>query len=383
MVTAGPTVTAEITQRPVRIVGIDFLRAIAVLLVTFRHNTLAWLENQPRIQEVAAVLWQGGWLGVDLFFVLSGFLVSGLLFREFRRHGEVKVGRFLVRRGLKIYPAFYLFLIATVWYQGLRGGEWVPNLICEALFVQNYGPSLWNHTWSLAVEEHFYLGLALVILLLSRSGKLASWVHWTPIVLIVVNVLVLVTRIHLSSVERFHPKTHMFPTHLRIDSLLFGVLLAYFFHYHHHRFNAFCVRFRWPLLALGIGLLTPGFLYRLGPTPWIHTYGFTLFYLGAGAVLCSILGGALGEGRWVRGVAWVGSFSYSIYLWHMPVHRWLMPHLVRAEVPWLQGVMLSLIFIVTSFVCGIVLAKLVEIPALKVRDRIWPSRVGALRDAAG
>src|SRR5262249_876999 len=98
----------------------------------------------------------------DLFFVLSGFLVSGLLFKEYKRHGDVRLGRFLVRRGFKIYPAFYVFLLATS-LAVLLGGQALDGLafLCEALFVQNYGPNLKDHTWSLAVEEHFYLLLCL------------------------------------------------------------------------------------------------------------------------------------------------------------------------------------------------------------------------------
>jgi len=76
-----------------RIKGLDFLRGIAILLVLFRHNPLG--NN---------IFYHFGWLGVDLFFVLSGFLVSGLLFTEYKKRGEVRIKRFLIRRGFKIYP---------------------------------------------------------------------------------------------------------------------------------------------------------------------------------------------------------------------------------------------------------------------------------------
>src|SRR5262249_60135649 len=101
-----------------------------------------------------------GWMGVDLFFVLSGFLVSGVLFREYQRHQGLQVGRFLARRGFKIYPGFYLLLLAT-WAMGAsagpRGAITTPQLLREAFYLQSYVPGFWSHTWSLAVEEHFYL----------------------------------------------------------------------------------------------------------------------------------------------------------------------------------------------------------------------------------
>jgi peptidoglycan/LPS O-acetylase OafA/YrhL len=103
-----------------------------------------------------------GWIGVDLFFVLSGFLISGLLFLEYRSAGELKLARFFLRRGLKIYPAFWAMLFASVLGLVLAGKSVRGIAIAgELLFVQNYTQSIWEHTWSLAVEEHFYLLLPL------------------------------------------------------------------------------------------------------------------------------------------------------------------------------------------------------------------------------
>ncbi len=134
-------------------------------LVLGRHMGAVPLDV-PFVAQSALDLWlRVGWIGVDLFFVLSGFLVSGLLFREYGRLGEVHAGRFLVRRGLRIYPAFYAFLLSTAIATGTIGTR---QFVAEAAFVQNYIPGLWDHTWSLAVEEHFYFLLALVVAALVR-----------------------------------------------------------------------------------------------------------------------------------------------------------------------------------------------------------------------
>src|SRR3954467_2052645 len=149
-----------------RIVGLDLLRLLAVGLVLGRH---LW-DAPPSLPEGARAFfaaWQrGGWVGVDLFFVLSGFLVSGLLFTEFRAHGSISPLRFYARRAWKIYPPYLVMIAATTGAILAQGFVFERiQLVAEVLFFQNYVKGLWNHTWSLAVEEHFYLLLPLVCLL--------------------------------------------------------------------------------------------------------------------------------------------------------------------------------------------------------------------------
>ncbi|HEX4406503.1 MAG TPA: acyltransferase, partial [Polyangia bacterium] len=138
-----------------RLNRLDILRAIAVLLVLGRHMyvTMFWMRT--------------GWMGVDLFFVLSGFLVSGLLFAEHQKYGKLNVVRFWVRRAFKIYPAFYFLLIVSA-VTGFHQKGW---LLADVFFFQNYVPGWWHHTWSLAVEEHFYLLAPLLLALIARAGR--------------------------------------------------------------------------------------------------------------------------------------------------------------------------------------------------------------------
>src|SRR4029078_2606024 len=92
--------------------GLDLLRGIAILGVLFRHLEIeTWIAGP------------GGY-GVDLFFVLSGFLVSGLLFSEYKRYGKINPGRFLIRRGFKIYPSFYFFILMTIALFGVLFGSY-------------------------------------------------------------------------------------------------------------------------------------------------------------------------------------------------------------------------------------------------------------------
>ena len=144
------------TPKPVRLLQLDVLRGIAVLLVMGYH-----LPALP-------ILSNAGYLSVDLFFVLSGFLVSGLLFREIQSTGGVNLSRFYLRRALKIYPSVYLLLALTyLLFTAALGWAQVSNTaLGDLLLSQNYLGGLWGHTWSLAVEEHFYLLLPVTLILL-------------------------------------------------------------------------------------------------------------------------------------------------------------------------------------------------------------------------
>ena len=136
--------------------SLDVLRCVAVLLVVGFH--LPYYTLWSRI----------GWIGVDLFFVLSGFLISGLLFQEYKDTGTLSIKRFLIRRGLKIYPSFYLLMVlVTCLYFLDRSTVSTEQLALSWVFLQNYYTGekifmLLAHTWSLAVEEHFYLLLPFV-----------------------------------------------------------------------------------------------------------------------------------------------------------------------------------------------------------------------------
>ncbi|MEK6578407.1 MAG: acyltransferase family protein, partial [Bdellovibrionota bacterium] len=89
-----------------RLIELDVLRTAAVLLVLIRHIQILYPGDHTLVGRILEAFQRAGWIGVDLFFVLSGFLVSGLLFKEFQRFGEIKIISFLIRRALKIYPAF-------------------------------------------------------------------------------------------------------------------------------------------------------------------------------------------------------------------------------------------------------------------------------------
>jgi peptidoglycan/LPS O-acetylase OafA/YrhL len=356
---------------------LDVLRFFAVVLVLFHHMTPWPPPDYPHgVGAVLNGLTAGGWCGVDLFFVLSGFLVSGLLFGEYRRLESVSFGRFFVRRGLKIYPAFYVMLaICGVFEARMTHGVTLPKVLSEALFVQNYGPHVFNHTWSLAVEEHFYLFIGVLTALLAARKA----IRWVPVVCTLTFPVCLVWRFvyYVPGIE----EPGIYASHTRIDSLAFGVLLSYVARFHPAAF-ARLERYRIGLTVAGVLAVLPVFTLGVLADSWyLQTVGLTVNYLGFGALVAVA---ALPRQRAamnpiVRAVALLGSYSYSVYLWHMFVKRAFSFARKTGSLQLSYPVELVL-FVAGSFAFGIVMAKLVELPVLRLRDRYWPSRdAGAVR----
>lgn len=377
-----------------RLPALDALRAVAVALVLFHH----WDEPLPAglpagLAAGLRTVREAGWIGVDLFFVLSGFLVAGLLFREWRERGAagLRVGRFLVRRGFKIYPQFYAFLLVVVLLPLVRGKavEW-PRVAAEATFMQSYFPRYQIHTWSLAVEEHFYLLLPLYLLWLARrargsGGDDAGAPTAVPRHFLVLALGTLAARVATSRLVPYG-ELHGYATHLRLDSLGFGVLLAYGAHFHGATLAGVVRRWAGPILAGSAGCLLPAFVLA-EKHPFMHTLGFTGLYLGFGGVLLVTLYGPWrGPGWLVGAMAWVGASSYGIYLWHMVVRTY---GLMALEGVWHRPVPYGLglaIYLAGSVLLGWVTGRIIERPALALRERWFPARddravAGALRAA--
>ena len=373
--------TAAARRRP----ELDVLRCAAVLLVLFRHLDVLPATDSALVRIPLKLLFEAGWMGVDLFFVLSGFLVAGLLFREVQEHGQLQVKRFLIRRGLKIYPGFYVLIAATVGVAIVQGWNlpW-KRILSEVFFVQNYHVGLWNQTWSLAVEEHFYLLLPLLMLLLLRINRgkpdpLAA----IPLIYAAMAIGLLGLRLWTAWRASFQfvdvgswCYRHLTPSHLRMDSLMLGVLLSYLHYFHGEALSAWVRRRQVALCVTALAAFAMTMRWPLMTTPWMYIVGYSIVAAGSGALLLVCVETGLPKGRWARGFAYIGSHSYSIYLWHGAVG--MIAEMVlrqRLHLPlWVHHVACLL----GSLCVGIIMANLVEIPVLRLRDRFFPSRSKAL-----
>jgi peptidoglycan/LPS O-acetylase OafA/YrhL len=234
------------------------------------------------------------------------------------------------------------------------------------LFLQNYAGGLWNHTWSLAVEEHFYLLLPpiLAVILAARPTSPFSAIPWLAAV---IGAVCLALRIHTWTVaDAYSHLTHVFPTHLRIDGLFFGVALAYVYHFSKDKVAPFVQRWRRVLSIAGACAFLPAFVFTLETSAFLNTVGFTLFSAGAAMLVVAVVETPDSESAVRRLQAFFGAHSYSIYLWHMPVALWLMPAFTTSPLPIYLAVYLA-----ASLLLGTLMAVLVEKPALRVRDRLF------------
>ena len=350
-----------------RNISIDFLRGIAILLVLGRHIEIV-PENLSIVLKAPIIfLIRYGWMGVDLFFVLSGFLVSGLLYKEIKNYNKLSYSSFFLRRGLKIYPAFYFMIAITLFLYNFDIAS--GALISELFFVQNYFSSLWPHTWSLAVEEHFYLTLPLIVIH-AFSKKNEKFYITTLLTLILV---IIIYRLYHNTSTPFSTKHQVYPTHLRVDGLFWGVFLSYLYHFRFEKLKTFVSRNSFSLLVLTVAMLAPCLYYYLGENQFMTTIGFSFLYFAFGNLLLFFLfyESLMKKIIWLtKPIANAGFYSYSIYLWHMPV-RMITSRFINEELNYF-GFLFCYIFF--SLFTGILFAKLIEIPVLKTRERYFPSR---------
>lgn len=356
---------------------LDALRGVAILLVLGRHTQITELWNKV------------GWSGVDLFFVLSGFLISGLLFQEYKRYGDIHLGRFWWRRGMKIYPAFYICTLLQTLVYVLMFGKFfgVPPafhlFLVDATFMSSYFPGMSGHAWSLAVEEHFYFLLPLLLLGLVRlRPRKANPFALIPVVFVLITIASLLLRIAARPTSHLDYYTYLLPTHLRIDSLFCGVMVGYLFHFKPQFLSRIA---RWPLMVTGCMLLTPVYFLNVEYRQ-MYTWGLTTTFLGFACVLIWAIHLPYQPKHFlafpVELLARIGFYSYSIYLWHWIIIFYLRTYVrskcIASGNPFVWTSAMErwqwLVCLVFCIVAGIIMAIAIEQPFLRLRDRWFPSR---------
>jgi peptidoglycan/LPS O-acetylase OafA/YrhL len=344
-----------VSASPRRNESLDVLRCIAILLVIGFH--LPYYDLWGRL----------GWMGVDLFFVLSGFLISGLLFQEYKNTGSIRLKRFLSRRALKIYPSFYLLIILTTVLSVLYHSATLrTQTVVSAVFAQGYytgtAHAILAHTWTVAVEEHFYLLLPLLLFLLIHRGHKQDPFRAIPILFAILVVVCLAFRWYTlpSTID-----ARM--THMRLDSLFAGVTLGYLYHFRRPIFNKLTGHYALALAFLGC--IPAALLPQRNHT--MQTFGLTALLLGFSFLVAwavvrtpkSTIGRALS-----KAAAKIGFYSYSVYLWH-PALLYVFIGINRPEHPFL----IFWTYVASCIALGVTMAHLVEMPYLALRERISPS----------
>lgn len=320
----------NINELPNYVAGLQAFRGIAVLLVVVSHFHTV-VSTEPLFLEVTPFPWLNqafsrGFLGVDVFFVLSGFLITSLLFRE----GETSIGSklksFYFRRALRILPALYALLIFSflfaIWEGSSLTYQWnstwsamlfISNWTFEPFFLQTQDDL--GHLWSLAVEEQFYIVWPLVFFTLRRWRT-----HWS-VITFAMAVLVLVIAVYRNSLWSMQvPWLFIYiKTETRADAILIGCIFAYIF-----RFVSISPKLLKTLGYISIFLLVSvAYFYGDVEKGFLYQGGFSLIAFLAGIVILAVVLVPSFARPLVnsRTLIWWGQRSYGIYLWHLPIFR--------------------------------------------------------------
>jgi peptidoglycan/LPS O-acetylase OafA/YrhL len=362
-----------------RLPGLDLLRAVAIAWVMLYHLT----SYGPRLPAVI----EFGFMGVDLFFVLSGFLIGWQLLKPYTCGQQPLWAQFFVRRAFRVLPAYLTVLALYFALPAVRESPGIQPLWQFLTFTQNmfadyFRARAFSHAWSLCIEEHFYLLLPPVVWLLARKptlGKVAA----VALATLVGGMLLrgwlwqheVAPFLDIGSGEgnffdRYIENIYN-PTYTRLDGLLAGVMLAVVKGFRPVWWSWATARSLWFLAAGVAGVYTSMCLQNPG---YLHAViGFPLLSASLAAIVLAAASPHSWPGRWrVPGAAPIAAMAFSLYLTHKAVY-----HLVRDNLgAHLQhsNLLALCIYIGAALAVGALLYLAVERPGMRLRERLLRGR---------
>jgi Predicted acyltransferases len=360
--------------------GLDLLRALAIIVVVIYHAALFGFKLPGRVDRF-------GWIGVDLFFVLSGYLIGGQLLAPLARGNTINLGRFFARRALRIMPAYFVVLAIYFLLPSLREYPDMSQPLWKFLLsVQNialHGGTAFSHAWSLAVEDQFYLALPFLLLILCGRPRAAVIV---PCLLVVGGIIL---RAFLAaqnpSVDggvsfRGFQAWIYYPTWTRLDPLVFGVALAAIEKFRRQWWQRLMGTALWIWLP---GLAIIAYALYLGEgdhlTVTACVWQFPLIAIGMAALLiCVVSPRSFFRRIAIPGAAFIASIAYSAYLIQKLVIHFVGQFCASHSIA-LTSLPALIVVELCVYAAATILFLVIERPFLQLRHRITPRKYGTGR----
>ncbi len=353
------------------------MRAIAILWVMLFHFRNSQIP--AGLHGVART----GWMGVDLFFVLSGYLIGSQLLRPYLSSAQPSLPDFYLRRAFRVLPAYLtvlaLYLTVPMFREaGSLSPTWQFLTFTENFRIDYFNDQAFSHVWSLCVEEHFYLLLPILVLVLMRKpsfGKALTVILGILIFGIAMRGYVFSHQLAagLASDDRenfitLYIERIYYPTYTRLDGLLMGVVLAVIKTFRPLWWQKL-MTYGYAMLACGIACCSAAiWLFRDRFSSSATIFGFPLLSLGLALIVAASISPGCVLSR-IRGFALPATLAYSLYLTHKEIGHLDSVYLLRflnAGPSWIN----LAIFFATSFLAAGILYFLVERPLLKLREKI-------------
>jgi peptidoglycan/LPS O-acetylase OafA/YrhL len=353
--------------------SLDGIRGLAILMVFFFHY-------YPRNMHNPIGLLSGlGWLGVDLFFTLSGFLITGILYDTVSQANFFR--NFYIRRGLRLLPIYFVMVglvLCVSWFFGERPNWWaLPFFLYGSNIVDNLQVGIGigghvdvGHLWSLALEEQFYFFWPPVVFLL-RSRRRIFWgcVAGSAFAILLRFICA------APAVARDFPIIPYYQLPTRLDSLLLGGLLAMLVRGDK---GAAFIKPLYLRLGIAVGLISIALCALSAHTSYWNSRPMTLFgYFSGGVVFFCVIALSLLPSTWIHRAGSyaplrsLGRYSYSLYLWHQlpekPFFWFTKTCEAMTPVPFLGGTLAFILLFAISVAFAVVSYRVIELPFLRLK----------------
>ncbi len=391
--------------------SLDGIRALSIILVLVFHTFFVYEVVHPThtvdslINELG-LSWAWAWngdKGVDVFFVMSGFLISGILLKQIINNGHIDLRNFYIRRYLRLTPAYY-FALTVYWLMNGPHSEWLwANYLYVSNFI-HYSHQAMGWTWSLAVEEQFYFIYPLLLIVVMKYSKRPGYVLLSIFLisfLVRYGIIINDEEISTSASSRMYTDkeyfNHFFTVlydnlHTRFGSLVVGCMMAFSFHYHREKLELFA-NSSLGILTTCIGLFMIIFfmVFPIWSTDYdsyktfqllYHIFNRNLFSLGIGIVIVASLlqkhfiADAIRFFFYSRLWYPIATLSYSLYLIHLVVMSVIIPAIANLtltmpeQYPWSTLECLAYGFIIStilSMAIATLIYLFIEKPIMNLR----------------